>query len=196
LNLSDCTLGLYDASKVTSCHPFDCAHKDLNEFFAKDTINYSDQLLGKTYCFTLDSDDKTIIAAFTISNDSIKTTHLTSGPKSRVQKKIPRVKINRSYPAVLIGRLGVNKTVVRTGIGCEVLNFIKAWFVDGKNKTGCRYVVVDAYNENDQKAINFYKKNYFELLFTTEDQERDYLRLEKDAVLKTRLMYFDLIILK
>jgi len=194
VNLEECTLFPYDSEMHESCYPFDCAHKDLNEFFEKDAINYSAELLGKTYCFTLDKDPQLIVAAFTVSNDSIKTTHLTSGPKTRVTKNIPRVKTMRSYPAVLIGRLGVNKQISRKGIGCEVMDFIKAWFIDGKNKTGCRYVVVDAYNE--KMPIDFYTKNGFELLFSTEQQEREYLKLPTDYPLKTRLMYFDLIILR
>jgi GNAT superfamily N-acetyltransferase len=192
--LDGCTLSSYNKSTAAFCNAFDCGHDDLNEFFAKDAINYSDQLLGKTYCFTLDKEPKVIVAAFTVSNDSIKTTHLTSGPKARVQKKIPRVKTLRSYPAVLIGRLGVNKFFSGKGLGGEVMDFIKAWFIDGQNKTGCRYIVVDAYNE--VKPIGFYKKNGLELLFSTEEQERDYLKLPDNTILKTRLMYFDLIIIR
>lgn len=192
--LEECTLRPYYAQILSNCTEFDCGHIDLNEFFQKDAISYSNQLLGKTYCFTLDADNKTIVAAFTISNDSIKTTHLPGSRKTKLQKNIPRVKTMRSYPAVLIGRLGVNKSIARKGIGCEVMDFIKAWFIESKNKTGCRYVVVDAYNE--EKPINFYKKNGFELLFSTEQQEIDFLKLSGTDPLKTRLMYFDLIILK
>jgi hypothetical protein len=191
--LEECTLSLYSPSLISSCNTFDCGNKDLNEFFVKDAINYSDQLLGKTYCFTLDKEPKTIIAAFTVSNDSIKTTHLPSSRKSKVQKRIPHVKTSRSYPAVLIGRLGINKDFARKGLGGEVMDFIKAWFIDAKNKTGCRYIVVDAYNE--RVPIDFYLKNGFELLFTSEDQEREYLKLSAESNLKTRLMWFDLITL-
>ena len=33
-------------------------------------------------------------------------------------------------------------------IGTEVMDFIKSWFVEPYNKTGCRYLVVDTYNED------------------------------------------------
>ncbi|NBR15320.1 MAG: N-acetyltransferase, partial [Crocinitomicaceae bacterium] len=38
-----------------------------------------------------------------------------------------------------------------------------------------------------------YKKNGFEFLFSTEDQEKQNLVLEQSQTLKTRLMVFDLI---
>jgi len=100
----------------------------------------------------------------------------------------------RSYPAVLIGRFGVSKEIARGGIGSEAIDFIKAWFINPKNKTGCRYIVVDAYNEDI--PINFYKRNGFKFLFSTEEQEREYLKLPNGEKLKTRLMIFDLIVLK
>ena len=49
------------------------------------------------------------MCAFTISNDSIKTFLLPNARKKKVIKDIPRQKQMKSYPAVLIGRLGVNK---------------------------------------------------------------------------------------
>lgn len=60
-------------------------------------------------------------------------------------------------------------------IGTFLLNFIKSYFLDD-NKTGCRFITVDAY----AAAIPFYVKNEFVAL-TDED---------KDST--TRLLYFDL----
>ena len=37
------------------------------------------------------------------------------------------------------------------------MDFIKSWFVEPYNKTGCRYLVVDAYNED--VPVAFYNKN-------------------------------------
>ena len=104
-----CTLSVYDEEVINICKPFDCGNEDLNDFFANDAINYSSELLGKSYCFTLDEDPSEIICAFTISNNSIKTTKLPNARKKKIIKDIPRPKQMKSYPAVLIGRLGVNK---------------------------------------------------------------------------------------
>lgn len=81
-------------------------------------------------------------------------------------------------PAVKIGRLGTSQDLHGKGYGTIVLDFLKAWFTEG-NKTGCRFLVVDAYNENN--VIKFYKKNGFEFLTSADEEEN------------TRIMYFDLI---
>lgn len=99
---------MYDENILKNTSPFDCGNSDLNDFFASDVINYSSQLLGKSYCFTLDSDERQIVAAFTISNDSIKTISLPNARKKKINADIPRPKQMKSYPAVLIGRLGVS----------------------------------------------------------------------------------------
>ena len=108
--LDKCTLRVYDEKIIEVCLPFDCDNKDLNDFFQNDAIKYSSELLGKSYCFTLDESPQKIVCAFTISNDSIKTTNLPNARKKKVIKDIPRPKQMRSYPAVLIGRLGVHKS--------------------------------------------------------------------------------------
>ena len=197
--LDKCTLKVYDENILNTCVPFDCDHQDLNDFFSNDVLNYSAELLGKTYCFILDSDQKIIVCAFTISNDSIKTTHLPNNRKKCVTKSIPVQKRMRSYPAVLIGRLGVNKNFrcidgEEERIGTQLMNFIKSWFIDSKNKTGCRFIVVDSYNE--RIPLKYYKNNGFVTLFNTEEQEKEYTGLSKDLPLKTRFLYFDLIVLK
>lgn len=192
--LDNCTLNRFEKELIDRCNFFDCAHKDLNEFFAKDSIGYSDQLLGKTYCFTLDNDPKTIVCAFTVSNDSIKTKLIPPAGKNKINRKIPHVKRMRSYPAVLIGRLGVNKNIKRSGIGKQLMDFIKAWFVSPRNKTGCRYVVVDSYNE--QEPLSYYKNCGFDFIFSSEEEEKEFSGIPKEQKIKTRLMYFDLIVLK
>lgn len=217
-----CTFTVLNKDIIDSSVDFDCDHVDLNDFFRNDCIDYSNQLLGKTYCFLLDEDPTQIICAFTVANDSIKTNILPNSRKKKVNKKIPRAKQFSSYPAVLIGRLGVNKAYKCQGIGKELMDFVKSWFIDSYNKTGCRFVVVDSYNE--EKPIKYYKDNGFDFIFSTEEQEKKSLygivpkglieklkcRLLKlknrlfrikpkhednDKRLKTRLMYFDLIVL-
>lgn len=196
--LDKCTLQVYNAQLLTFCDTFDCDNDDLNDFFRDDALNYQSELLGKTYCFTLDENPKIIVCAFTISNDSIKTTHLPNSRKKKVIQEIPRQKQMRSYPAVLIGRLGVNKNyrfiqgeTERTGK--QLMDFIKSWFIDGANKTGCRFIVVDSYNT--LKPLRYYKENGFVELFSTEDQEKEFTGLKEEESLTTRLMYFDLIVL-
>jgi hypothetical protein len=83
-----------------------------------------------------------------------------------------------------------------------------AWFIDSGNKTGCRFVVVDAYNE--ERPIRYYQKCVFNFLIPDKTAELKYTRntVIKDAVdlsertvedavfLYTRFMFFDLIRLR
>lgn len=197
--LNKCTLKIYDSEVINSCQPFDCGNSDVNDFFCNDALNYYAELLGKTYCFTLDENPEIIICAFTISNDSIKTFNLPNARKKKVNKDIPRQKQMKSYPAVLIGRLGVHKNYRLVNdetdrTGKQLMNFIKSWFIDGANKTGCRFIVVDSYNEIN--PLKYYSNNEFIPLFSNEEQEKEYTGIGSDAKLETRLLYFDLIMLK
>jgi hypothetical protein len=104
--------------------------------------------------------------------------------------------LNR-FPAVLIGQLGVTKpyskkeTNGNSTISEELLNFVKKWIVDSDIKAACRFLILDAYNVPN--ILNYYLKNCFQYLFSNEFYERKNLKLEENAVLKTRLMFFDLI---
>ncbi len=189
-----CSFQSFTEKLIKSSDNFECDNDDLNDFFLNDCINYSKELLGKSYCFTLDQDETKIVCAFTISNDSIKVNTLPNNRKRVVIKAIPRQKQFKSYPAVLIGRLGVNIKFGRQGIGTELMDFIKSWFIDKDNKTGCRFIVVDSYNT--ENAIKYYLKNNFVFLFSTEQQEKEHMGLSSSDELKTRLMFFDLIILE
>lgn len=190
----NCTFRPFNQEILDTCKSFDCGHEDLNDFFLNDCIPYSNDLIGKSYCFTLDENPETIVCAFTISNDSIKVADLPNARKKKVNELIARKKQFKSYPALLIGRLGVNLEFKGQGVGLELMNFIKAWFIDGQNKTGCRFIVVDSYNETG--PLSFYIKCNFKTLFSTEEQEKEYLHMSHDEKLSTRLMYFDLIVLK
>lgn len=191
--LDECTLKPYGEELLHQCEPFDCGDADLNDFFENDSLHYSRNLMGKSYCFTLDADPRIIVCAFTVSNDSIKVSDLPNARKKKVNRQIPREKQFRSYPSVLIGRLGVHSAFRGKGVGHELMDFIKSWFVDAGNKTGCRFIVVDAYN--NKGALGYYEREGFGFLFSSEDQEKEYLNYPPDHQLHTRLMYFDLIVL-
>ena len=79
----NCRFGLFTKQRASECEIFHCGDEDLDEFFCHDAFLQSDELLCKNYCFTLDSNPTTIVAAFTLSNDSIKKI-----PGSRKKKEI------------------------------------------------------------------------------------------------------------
>ena len=188
--LSDnCIFSTYSAEVLTQAKPFECGLKDLDNFFVKDAFLQEKALLCKNYCFTLADMPQEIIASFTLSNDSIKK--IPNARKKKIEKRIPYDKHYSTYPAVMIGRLGVNKRFQNLHIGTETLDFIKAWFTDPLNKTGCRFILVDSYNK--YKNIKFYENNGFTFLFGSEKQEKEFRNIPLEKELKTRLMFFDLI---
>ena len=75
-------------------------------------------------------------------------------------------------------------------IGSDVIEFVKLWFLDPHNKTGCRFLIVDAYNS--PATLAFYEKNDFKMVFSSEQQEKDYRHLDYETALSTRLMFYDL----
>ena len=156
--------------------PFDCGDFDLNDFFLKDAVNYLRQLLTVTYVF---ESDKETVAFFSVLNDNIinQDSRTQKTISNKLARKIPNEKRRPSYPAVKIGRLGVHINYQCHGIGCEIIDFIKVLFTDD-NKTGCRFITVDAYN--NERTTRFYSNNGFK--FLTETDKND----------DTRLMYFDL----
>jgi len=150
-------------------------------------------LLGKSYCFCLKNDNSVVVCVFTVSNSSIDARNLPNNRKKKLTENIPYEKSLSSYPATLIGRLGVNKEFGRKGIGTELIKFIKQWMLEPSNKTACRYLTVDAYN-NDQ-TLRFYEANDFKTLFSSDKQEKEHIGMPQEKELKTRLMYFDLMML-
>lgn len=169
---------------------FTCGDSDLDEFFLNDCLNYSRQLLGKTYYYALKEDQRRIVCAFTLSNAGLRSSDLPNARRKKIEANIPHLKTMRDYPAVLIGRLGVATEFQSRNVGTEVIDFVKGWFSNFSNKTGCRFVIVDAYN--NAPALAFYERNGFRCVFSSDEQERIYRQLSPDATLNSRLMYFDL----
>lgn len=175
---------------------FSCDNEDLDDFFAKDSAIYGRKLLGKTYAFQLKEAPRPIVCAFTLSNDSIRITNkLSSENKEQFLESANLSEKNlRRYPAVLIGRLGTNRAFAGKGYGSAVMDFIKTWFRVG-NKTGCRFIIVDAYNTVE--TIHYYLKNGFRFLIEDERMEAKYMGIGVGRLpLHTRLMYFDLLDIK
>ncbi len=94
---------------------------------------------------------------------------------------------------MLIGRLGVAKEFQGTDdrIGSQAIDYIISWFLLPDNKTGCRFLVVDAYNK--ESVLRFYGKNGFHFLYSTEELEKEANHIPADEFLESRMMYFDLI---
>jgi GNAT superfamily N-acetyltransferase len=140
----------------------------------------------------LASNPKQILGMVTLANDSVKAKYIASAAKNRVQRGITNAKRGMNYPAVLIGRLGVSANYIGKGmnIGSQIIDFIKDWFRSDDNKTGCRFIVVDAYN--NEKTLHFYEKNGFKTLYKSEQEECDFFGIKLGEPLETRFMFYDL----
>lgn len=182
----------YTQEVAEYCAPFVCEDCDLDEFFSKDAFLYEKELLGKSYAWISLEDPSKIIGLVTLANDSIKARHIAGSARNRLQRSITNAKRGMNYPAVLIGRLAVATEYRGKGfnIGSQIIDFLKSWFCTKDNKTGCRFIVVDAYN-ND-RTLHFYVRNGFKLLYRTEEEEREFLELAPGSRLETRFMFFDL----
>ena len=154
--------------------PFECSDDDLNHFLLDDAKNYLSELMAVTYLF-VDLEAKRTVAYFSLLNDKVMFEPENRSIWNRLNRKISNRKRMKAYPSVKIGRFAVSKHYVGKDIGTEIMNFIKMFFTIS-NKTGCRFITLDAYAE----SIGFYQKNGFDF-FT-----------EKDNGEATRLMFFDL----
>jgi GNAT superfamily N-acetyltransferase len=154
---------------------FDCGDADLNDFFRTDLIHHENQLLTKTYSFTpveaRITNGFAPVALISFCNDAIRLKNIED------KIELPEGKRYPSLPAVKIARLGVDKAYQGQDIGTSLINIVKRLFLS-ENRTGCRILTVDAYN--DGRVTRFYEKSYFS--FVT----------EKDLKKQTRAMFYDL----
>ena len=185
---------------INQCNPFSCGKdEDMDEFFRKDALEYNQFHMGKSYCFRLIDNPQEIVSCFTVSNDSIRLFDLGSSKKNKLWKEISnREKRLSRYPGILIGRLAVSEKYAKQGIGSDVIRFIKEWFLEDDNKSGCRLAIVDA--KNSPEVLHFYESNHFKFLFNSEEDEYRYMHFHDNepinidsASITTRLMYCDLL---
>ncbi|MGJ4734857.1 GNAT family N-acetyltransferase [Leptospira levettii] len=150
----------------TDLSQFQCDDK-LEHYFKNDAKDTEIELIAKTY-FLHHKKIKEPLVGFSISNNAINANiDLDMGIQYNARYK--------AYPAVLIGRFATHDRYKGTGYGRLVLDLIKNWLITN-NKTGCRFIVVDARED----IADFYRKSGFE----------DYP--EESSIPKNKYHYFDL----
>lgn len=160
--------------------PFDCGDADLNGFLLENNKevpnarHHNNELLAVTYLIE-DSDKKQTIAYFSLLNDKIERNITDESIWNKLSRSIPNIKRRKSQPAVKIGRLAVSIIYQGEGWGKQIIQFLKQWFTTN-NKTGCRYITVDAL----ASKVDFYKKYGFKNLVNPSMND------------ETVLMYYDL----
>lgn len=157
------------------CGSFDCGDADINEYFHEDVFEHREALISQTYCLYEVSSPKSILVLLDFCNDVVKSDEVRGRVAVADRKKY------RSIPAVKLTRFGVSKKYQGMHIGTKALNLVKKFFSQD-NRTGCRFITVDAYNTS--AIIKFYEFNEFLPL------------TEKDKGKRNRAMFFDLITFK
>jgi len=180
LNLSD--FKFTELSNEMEFGQFDCNEKEITNFLFEDSKDYQNEKMANTYLFIDDNND--IAAYFCISNDCLTDRGEDKGYSNKIFNRLhrrinlPNQKRIRQYPAIKVGRLGVDNKYQRTGIAYDLMLFIKG-FVIKDHKPACRLLLLDAINK--ERQIKYYKKNNFEFL------------LDEDENNENRIMYFDLL---
>ena len=175
----NCNSDIYEIrilQKDEKVKSFNCGDDDLNDFLLNRSNSFRKALLAVTYVFE-NIESKEVIGYFSLANDRVSLTDFENKTEfNRFRRnRFVNGKRMKSYPSVKICRLGINKDFHGKGIGSMLLNFIKSYFLE-ENKTGCRFITVDAYND----AIPFYQNNDFQ-----------YLKNEENDIV-TRSLYYDL----
>ena len=164
---------LESSDKIES---FDCGDAILNDYILNQSPFFRAEKLAVNYTLQDKTNPQNIVAFFSLLNDKISINDFDNKTKyNQFSRRFNNRKRLKSYPSVKIGRFAVSKSNKGMNIGSFIMKFIKTYFVT-YNKTGCRFLTVDAYYE----AIPFYQKNGFIPLN------------DADAHDKTRLLYFDL----
>ena len=164
-----------DSSKAI--REFDCGDKDLNDFILNRAHEFQKYLLAVSYA-CVDYQTGKVHAYCSLANDKVSTSDFkdkTEFNRFRKKRGFPNEKRLKSYPAVKLCRLGVDTSAKGNQIGSGMLDYIK-WMFTRINKTGCRFLTVDAYLD----AVAFYEKNGFRFMNAEDDDPH------------TRLMYYDL----
>ena len=163
-------------SKGESVLSFDCGDDDLNDFILNESVQYRQARLAVTYVIEIKNTNN-VVGFFSLANDKVSISDFenkTEFNRFRKQRFVNEKRL-KSYPATKICRLGIDFSVKGQSLGTFILDFIKSYFVMD-NKTGCRFITVDAYTN----AVPFYLKNNF--LPLSEESDTDH----------TKLLYFDL----
>jgi GNAT superfamily N-acetyltransferase len=150
---------------------FDCGDLDLNEYFQKDAVFHKKELITQTYYLEVVDQTGIPLALIDFCNDTVKLKNFQDHPDIASKKRYPFL------PAVKITRFGVSKDLQNQDIGTHVMNMVKRFFVTN-NRTGCRFITVDAYN--NERVLRFYLANGFKPFN------------DKDSRRQTRSLYFDL----
>lgn len=142
-------------SEVTDLPKLDFTEKDksdpleIHKFYYNDLQRYQESNLSTVRLVKIE--DK-IVGYFTVSMNAIELDKL--GKDEKVKNTTPK-----KYPAMLIGRMGIDKKYRRRGIGSEICQFCRGLAIEIGQKVACRYVMI--HTTDDKNKIHFYSESGF-----------------------------------
>ncbi len=156
-----------EISKIYDLSVFDCDDADLNEFLKLDSFKYKQQLIAKTFLVIY---QEQVVAFFSVMNDSIKL-------KMNESEETKHLKRLHEYPALKIGRLGVDRMFRRKGIGSIIIKFVIGLTRSINKFSACRFLTVDSY----PNAIGFYESHNF-IRNMVYQKKKDFVSMRKDII--------------
>lgn len=142
-------------SEVTDLPELDFTEKDgsdplgIHKFYYNDLQRYQKSNLSTVRLVKIEDE---IVGYFTVSMNAIELDKL--GKDEKVKNTTPK-----KYPAMLIGRMGVDKKYRQKGIGAEICQFCKGLAIEVSQDVACRYVIL--HTTDDKNKISFYNKSGF-----------------------------------
>ncbi|MDE1861993.1 MAG: GNAT family N-acetyltransferase [Thaumarchaeota archaeon] len=120
---------------------------EIHAFYYNDLRLYQESKLS-TARFVKYKDE--IVGYFTVSMNAIELDKL--GKDEKVKGATPK-----KYPAMLIGRMGVDKKYRGRGIGSEILLFCRGLAIETSHEIACRYVIL----HTTEARAHFYRRSGF-----------------------------------
>lgn len=125
---------------------FDCGNTELNNFLKEDVDGHSDEKITCTYLISYEGK---LIGYFTLQADSIDLEE-----NERAEFKVRGIPY-KTFPAIKIGRLGIDKKYQHKKVGTTTIHVIIGIVRNLCKTVACRFITVDA--KNNAKTVKFYE---------------------------------------
>jgi GNAT superfamily N-acetyltransferase len=123
-------------------HAFDCGNKDLNDFLTTEEVGkFEREKLGKTHLVYWQPQGR-LLGYFTISSESLRIEYF----RSLKSFSIPGEIHVSAIPGIKIGRLAVDSTFKRRGVGGHILRYIAGLAL--QTPAAVRVLFLEAYPES------------------------------------------------
>jgi GNAT superfamily N-acetyltransferase len=120
---------------------------EIHKFYYNDLRRYQESKLGATRIVRYRGK---LVGYFTVSMNAIELEKL--GKDEKVKGATPK-----KYPAMLIGRMGVDKKYRGQGIGSEICLFCRGLAIETSREVACRYVML----HTTEDKVSFYRRSGF-----------------------------------